>query len=149
MPHPMPPEASPTPLLDRAMANSSTPPPMGLVGGHHPDTAVHAAVAVGSRINRQQRHLVAVLARYDSGLTAQQLAAITGMTDNSVRPRLVELTGAAPATRNQPALVERTDDTRPTASGRRAHVYRLTEAGWVKACEWRDEARRAGEAEAS
>lgn len=121
-------------MLGRALSNAaaSDAGPRGLVGADHPDTAVAAAVAIGAHLSKRQAVVLTALLRAGAhGATAAELEAKTGLPGNTIRPRLVELTGqrADMPTLVAEPLVVRTDTKRKTYAGKAARVYRLTEAG--------------------
>lgn len=105
-------------------------PDTGMVGSDHPDTAQDAARKIGALpIARHRRAILRALASAPTGLTAEELEARTGLGGNTIRPRLVELSGER---RNYPLpvpYVRLSGRTRPTKRRRQANVYVITDAG--------------------
>lgn len=121
-------------MLGRALANAAAnSDPVGLVGRDHPDTSVAAAVQAGRGISRSHGRVLLALAKVgEYGATAAELEANTGLGGNTIRPRLIELTGrrADMAELAAEPLVVRTDIKRKNYGGRTSsYVYRLTVAG--------------------
>lgn len=90
------------------------------------DTSEAAAASMVVSLSPQRERIMRTLAVED--LTAEGIGLLIDLSGNSVRPRLRECETVG--------WVERLAATRATASGREAHLYRLTDAG-------RDELRRA------
>jgi len=78
-------------------------------------TSQAAAMMMGNLGEVQQKVLAAVTSAGTTGATAQEIESATGLSGNSVRPRLRELEGAG--------MVHRTRATRATVSGRGAYVW--------------------------
>lgn len=86
------------------------------------ETSKAAARSIAPRMNPMRVSILAALIRADpQGLTADEIERCTGMTGNSIRPRLVEMETLT--------WVVRDGDTRETRSGRPASVWRVTEKG--------------------
>ena len=86
------------------------------------ETSKAAARSIAPRMNPMRVSILAALIRADpQGLTADKIERCTGMTGNSIRPRLVEMETLT--------WVVRDGDTRETRSGRPASVWRVTEKG--------------------
>lgn len=82
------------------------------------DTSVDAARSVRSELPRLEALVLGALRASPAGATAQELEAMTGLSGNTVRPRLVGL--------RERGLVEDSGGRRATASGRQAVVWRVT-----------------------
>jgi hypothetical protein len=93
------------------------------------DTSRAAAEQIKPHMTQQRYRLLHALIRGEAA--AQHLAKSTGLSDNSVRPRLRELTALG--------WVAKTDRTVVLSTGREAHLYRVTMAGRIM---WRGETRR-------
>ena len=86
------------------------------------ETSKAAARSIAPRMNPMRMVILAALLRVDDqGATADEIERRTGMTGNSVRPRLVEMETLM--------WVVRDGDTRETRSGRPASIWRVTEKG--------------------
>jgi hypothetical protein len=84
------------------------------------DTSREAAEAIRPHVAGLRAMVLRALG-LGHGRTAQQLELETGLPGNTVRPRLLELI--------ERGLAVKTEETRPTLSGRKANVYRVTDAG--------------------
>ena len=85
------------------------------------ETSKAAARSIAPRMNPMRMLILRVLMRAPWGMTADEIERCTGMTGNSIRPRLVEMETLM--------WVVRDGDTRETRSGRPASVWRVTEKG--------------------
>lgn len=86
-----------------------------------PSVAVDTSEAAADKIKASARAMRALIYRYlkeqgTSGATCQEVCQHFGWDGNTVRPRLWELEGAF-------GEIEKSEATRPTNSGRQAHVY--------------------------
>lgn len=94
----------------------------GMVGRHHPQTAVDAAAAVAPRTGTQRWRTLAAVAAFTDGLTAFEAAdQLRHNRPHVIGTRLIEL--------RQAGLVERSGATRPTDTGNQAEVYVITDLG--------------------
>lgn len=80
----------------------------------HSETSTAAAESIAPDTNRLRLKVLAAI-REHGGITDEQGAEITGLTQNCYRPRRVELV--------QRGLVEDSRETRLTTSGRKAAVW--------------------------
>ena len=86
------------------------------------ETSQAAARSIAPRMNPMRMTILAALLRAAPyGLTAQEIEQHTGMTGNSIRPRLVEMATLT--------WVSRGPEVRATKSGRDAAVWHVTQAG--------------------
>ena len=86
------------------------------------ETSKAAARSIAPRMNPMRMSILAALIRADpQGLTADEIERCTGMTGNSIRPRLVEMATLT--------WVSRGPEVRATKSGRDASVWHVTQAG--------------------
>lgn len=82
-----------------------------------PETSREAAEAITADCSRLQRAVLAFLQlRSDYGATRQEIEQCLNLTGNTVRPRIKELEAKG--------LIEVTEATRLTSSGRRANVIK-------------------------
>lgn len=100
----------------------------GLVRHDAPATSAEAGARIDNLAATYRRILLALS---PGERTAHEISRRTGISGDTLRPRLLELAGLA---RNRPQfettpLIERTDNTEPTPSGRRAFTWRITQAG--------------------
>lgn len=102
-------------------------PDAGMVGRDHPATAHDAAHSVP--IASHRRTVLRALASAPTGLTAEELEARTGLGGNTIRPRLVELSGERRGYPLPTPYVRLSGRTRPTRRRRQANVYVITDAG--------------------
>ena len=102
-------------------------PDAGMVGRDHPATAHAAAHSVP--IASHRRAILRALASATTGLTAEELETHTGLGGNTIRPRLVELSGERRGYPLPTPYVRLSGRTRPTRRRRQANVYVITEAG--------------------
>jgi predicted ArsR family transcriptional regulator len=77
-------------------------------------TSLAAAKACRSKTGRAL--VFAALKKNRCGLTAQQIEDVTGLSGDTIRPRLLELQEAG--------SVEKLDATRRTRANREAHIYK-------------------------
>lgn len=87
-------------------------------------TSEEAASAIRPHAATLRRQVFLALVAYD-GLTCAEVCDRLALDGNTVRPRLWELEGQG--------LICRTDERRPTPSGRAANVYRATAKGLEQA----------------
>jgi predicted ArsR family transcriptional regulator len=87
---------------------------MGKLRFSNDTTSLAAAKACRSKTGRAI--VFAALKRRANGLTADQIACITGLSGDTIRPRLLELQEAG--------SVEKLDATRRTRANRDAHIYK-------------------------
>ena len=80
-------------------------------------TSMEAAEAIAPHVARLQEVVLRAIRHEPGGCTAEQLEDRTGLSGNTVRPRLIELCEAG--------LVVTSGETRLNRSGRRAKVYDL------------------------
>lgn len=86
------------------------------------ETSKAAARSIAPRMNQMRMSILGALLRAAPyGLTAQEIEQHTGMTGNSIRPRLVEMETLT--------WVSRGPEVRATKSGRDAAVWHVTQAG--------------------
>lgn len=86
------------------------------------ETSKAAARSIAPRMNPTRMKILGALLRSGPhGLTAQEIEQHTGMTGNSIRPRLVEMATLT--------WVSRGPEVRATKSGRDAAVWHVTQAG--------------------
>lgn len=86
------------------------------------DTSMEAADAMLPSLNRLRRIVLrTVRERGPTGATSHEVAAIAGLENTSIQPRLTELHHAG--------LVRDSGDRRRNRSGRRARVFIVTERG--------------------
>ena len=99
---------------------AQVPLPFVLAPYSDPDTSRDAAKSIEPHLFRLQTKVLIELNwawdRYRMGLTAEQIEMQTGLSGNTVRPRLVEL--------RRKGLVVKTDERRATMSGRKAAVWK-------------------------
>lgn len=84
------------------------------------DTSQAAAESMRERAETLRARVLLTLAAH-GGLTQDECERATELTGNTLRPRFWEL--------ERRGLIRRSDDRRPTRSGRMAHVYRTTARG--------------------
>jgi predicted ArsR family transcriptional regulator len=90
--------------------------------GFAADSSTSRAAAADVAPEMKALHRVILWTLHNHGpLTADEIAKSVGRHLLTIRPRLTEL--------RINGLVERTDDTRPSALGNNQHVMRLTDAG--------------------
>lgn len=85
------------------------------------DTSAAAARSVVPHLNRIRTEVLKTLRDLGGSATADELQEASGLGGSTVRPRLIELA--------RPGWVTKTDQTRPTRSGRQANVWALNYAG--------------------
>lgn len=78
-------------------------------------TSQKAAEQVNAKLGAKQAAVLKSLSAFDFGATADQIAGAMGLHVTQVRPRLTELV--------KKGLIERTDETRPSAMGKASNVF--------------------------
>lgn len=86
-----------------------------------PATSHRAAESVAVSAEAQRQRIYWSLIRFGGALNADEIAQREGMTMEQVCRRLPELV--------RDGRLERLDETRPTRTGRAAHLYRLRPTG--------------------
>jgi hypothetical protein len=94
-------------------------------GFKEPTTSREAAVSVKPRQKEAHAKILALLARYPEGLTADEIAAHCDWTEFFARPRVSEL--------KRLKMIEPTGRRRPNASGANAKVWQLKKQEQVAA----------------
>lgn len=94
--------------------------PLGAGAKGADGTSQEAAEAINSSVSYLRRRALIAISKLGAG-TALEVVAATGLTRESIAPRLSEL--------RRLGLVEATGERRPNPSGKNASVLRLTEAG--------------------
>ena len=84
-----------------------------------PDTSRDAAEAIAQHTPRLRAVVLAALRGAAGGLTAAEIESVTGLSGNTIRPRIIELCEAG--------QVETNGEQRRTPSGRNARVYVATD----------------------
>lgn len=86
-----------------------------------PTTSKDAATSIGSVAATLRELVYNKLASLENGATEQELEVLLNLTGNTLRPRLWELEGNY----LYEARIVKTENTRPTRSGRLARVYKI------------------------
>ncbi len=96
--------------------------PHTITGRDHPETSHEAAAGMRVRSGTARRHVVTALHSIgERGRTDEELQWLLGMSPSTERPRRLELV--------QAGYVVDTGARRPTASGARSIVWKITDAG--------------------
>lgn len=115
-----------TDLFESYAARKATENTPGLARNDGAQTSKDAAEAIMPATSKQRIELLRMLAAIDRPAIAQELEEFTGLSGNSVRPRLCELAddrdGKAP-------LVRKTGEQGTTRAGRKADLWQITGAG--------------------